>query len=106
MNLQLALNSQYFEEIQSGAKTEEYRLCTEYWKKRLVGREYDQLIFTKGYPKKNDESRKMHFQYSGYTIKTITHPHFGVCPVEVFAIRIKEIISDLDLALYRAGMLE
>ena len=88
MNLQLALNSQYFDEIKSGDKVEEYRLCTDYWKKRLVGRNYDYLILTKGYPKKNDVSRKMHFQYDGYEIKEITHPHFGAFSVLVYAIKI------------------
>ncbi|MGK3505658.1 ASCH domain-containing protein, partial [Escherichia coli] len=33
-----------------GEKTEEYRLCNDYWNKRLVNRKYYRLIITKGYP--------------------------------------------------------
>ncbi|MFT5716010.1 MAG: hypothetical protein ACI9T7_000183 [Oleiphilaceae bacterium] len=107
MNLQLALKSEYFDAIKSGEKTEEYRLCTPYWEKRLVNRDYEQIILTKGYPKRNDESRRMYFQYYRYEIKTITHPHFGSEPVKVFAIKVgKELVSDFDLELYRAGMLD
>lgn len=91
MNLQIALNSQYFDEIKSGEKTEEFRLCTDYWEKRLVDREYEYLILTKGYPKKDDVIRKMHFKYDGYAIKEITHPHFGKKPVLVYAIRINKV---------------
>lgn len=107
MDLQLALKSEYFDAIQSGEKTEEYRLYNDYWKKRLVNRDYDEIILTKGYPKRNDESRRMYFQYCYYEIKTITHPHFGDEPVKVFAIRVgKELINQVDLALFRTGMLE
>jgi len=94
--LQIALNGEYFDAIQRGDKTEEFRLCTDYWKKRLVGRDYGEIIFTRGYPKRDDESRRMYFNYGGYRIKTITHRHFGPDPVEVFAIRfswLKEYIT-------------
>lgn len=105
-NLQLALKSEYFDAIKSGEKIEEFRLCTNYWEKRLVGREYEELIITKGYPKRDDESRKMYFKYCGFKTKTITHPHFGKEPVKVFAIKVGvELASDLDLELYRAGLL-
>ena len=107
MDLQLALKAVYFDAIKSGEKTEEYRLYNDYWKKRLVDRDYEQIILTKGYPKRNDESRRMSFQYCHYTIKTITHPHFDNKPVKVFAIRVgKELVNHIDLELYRAGMLE
>lgn len=103
-NLVIPLNGEYFDAIQSGEKTEEYRLCTDYWKKRLVGRHYDEIIFTRGYPKRCDESRRMYFKYGGYRLKTITHKHFGSEPVEVFAIQFYEEPSALDMALYREGM--
>lgn len=103
-NLVIPLNGEYFDEIQRGEKTEEYRLCTAYWIKRLVGRDYNHIIFTRGYPKRDDESRRMYFKYGGYTMKTITHKHFGDEPVEVFAIQFTEIPTDLDIMLYKAGM--
>jgi hypothetical protein len=106
MKLQLALKGEYFNAIQNGDKTEEYRLVTDYWRKRLVGRDYESIILTLGYPSRDDESRHMEFQYHRPTIKTITHPHFGSSPVEVFAIPVgHEILTHLDMALHSAGML-
>lgn len=87
-NLQLAVNGEYFDQMKSGKKVEEYRLVNDYWKKRLVNREYDRLIITKGYPKRDDPSRRIDVKYKGCKIKTITHPHFGNNPVMVFAIKV------------------
>ncbi|ELO4917962.1 ead/Ea22-like family protein [Escherichia coli] len=87
-NLQLAVKGEYFDAMIRGEKTEEYRLCNDYWDKRIMFREYDRLIITKGYPKRDDSSRRIDVPYSGYEIKTITHPHFGDKPVKVFAIKV------------------
>lgn len=87
-NLQLALNGVYFDQIKAGTKLEEYRLTTPYWQKRLLARNYDRLIITRGYPRADDEDRRLNLKYRGYTVKKITHPHFGPDPVEVFAIKI------------------
>lgn len=35
--LSLNLKSEYFDQIKSGDKTEEYRLCKPFWHKRLEG---------------------------------------------------------------------
>lgn len=86
--LQLAVKGEYFDAMIRGEKTEEYRLVNDYWKKRLVNREYGSLIITKGYPKRDDSSRKIDVPYDGYEIKTITHPHFCPDPVEVLAIKV------------------
>ncbi len=87
-NLQLAVKGEYFDAMIRGEKTEEYRLCNDYWNKRIMFREYDRLIITKGYPKRDDSSRRIDVPYGGYEIKTITHPHFGDKPVKVFAIKV------------------
>lgn len=95
-NLQLAVNGEYFDAMKRGEKTEEYRLVNDYWRKRLVnmkesgqvGRKYDRLIITRGYPKKNETSKRIDIPYDGWTIKTIIHPHFGPEPVKVFAIKV------------------
>lgn len=94
-NLQLAVNGEYFDQMKRGEKVEEYRLYNEYWRNRLIAeawrdfpRQYDRLIITKGYPRKDDTSRRLDVKYSGYEIKTITHPHFGDKPVKVFAIKV------------------
>lgn len=86
--LHLALKGVYFDQIQRGEKLEEYRLCTPYWQKRLEGRSYGGITLTKGYPAKDDTSRRITREWRGYRKATITHPHFGSDPVEVYAIRV------------------
>jgi hypothetical protein len=89
-DLYLSLKAEYFDAIRDGTKPEEYRLCTPYWRKRLEGRVYDSIALTLGYPTAGDAARHLHRPWRGYTVKTITHPHFGPEPVEVFAIRVNE----------------
>lgn len=89
-NLTLVVNAEYFAQIKSGEKTEEYRLYTPYWQKRIEGYDFDQLILTNGYPKKTDLDRRLVFPWRGFTKKTITHPQFGQGPVEVFAIKLEQ----------------
>lgn len=86
MDLTLPLKREYFEAIKSGDKTEEYRLVTPYWTKRIDGREYDNIILTLGYPKRDDASRRIVRKWKGYTIKTIQSKLFGDLPVSVYAI--------------------
>jgi hypothetical protein len=86
--LTLALKAEYFHEIRDGEKGDEYRLITPYWTKRLEGREYDQIVLTLGYPKVDDAARRLVMKWRGVTRQTITHPHFGPNPVEVYAIRV------------------
>lgn len=87
--LTLPLKAMYFNQIKSGEKTEEYRLCNEYWSKRLMGREYDQIVLTLGYPRADDAERRMTRPWQGFTIKTLSHQHFGPNPVTVYAIDVK-----------------
>lgn len=87
--LMLNLKSEYFNQIKVGEKTEEYRLCTPYWQKRIEGRVYDAVCICLGYPKKNDTERRILFPWSGYEKKTITHKLFGDKPVKVYAIKLK-----------------
>lgn len=87
-NLQLAVNGEYFDQMKSGEKVEEYRLVTSFWSKRILARNYDRLIITRGYPKRDDASKRIDVPYAGYEVKVITHPHFGPDPVEVFAIKV------------------
>lgn len=49
--LVLTLFRQWFDAIATGKKRREYRARTEYWKRRLIGREYDEVHFTNGYGK-------------------------------------------------------
>ena len=89
--LHLPLKREYFDAIQAGAKAEEYRLCTPHWRKRLEGREFDQVVLTLGYPARADQARRLVRAWRGYTIKeNFVHPHFGPDPVTVFAIDVSE----------------
>ena len=93
--LVIPLKAKWFYQIRSGIKTEEYRQIKPFWEKRLIGKHYDEVVFTLGYPKKDDESRRLYFGYSGYQIKTILSEEFGNDPEMVFAIQFHEIVSEL-----------
>lgn len=84
--LYLSLKSEYFEAIRNGTKTEEYREVTEYWSKRIAGRTYTDIVLTKGYPKRDDMTRRIVKPWRGYTLKKLKHPFFGNQEILVFAI--------------------
>lgn len=86
--LHLPLKAEYFDAIRDGIKTEEFRLVTPFWEKRLAGRVYERIVLTKGYPARHDSARRLERPWCGLAIKTITHPHFGHDPVRVFAIKV------------------
>ena len=87
-DLTLALNGFYFDAIRDGSKVEEFRLRTDYWRKRLEGRSYDRIVLTRCYPARDDHARRLVLPWRGYREITLTHPHFGADPVEVFAIKV------------------
>ncbi|HAS6506889.1 TPA: ASCH domain-containing protein [Vibrio parahaemolyticus] len=71
-------------------KKYEYRLQTDYWRKRLEGREYDEVHIKLGYPKSGDTEKILVRPWKGFEEMVITHPHFGDAPVSVFAIKVNE----------------
>lgn len=86
-DLILPLKAVYFDQIAAGTKTEEFRLITPYWIKRIRGdQRYGRIVLTKGYPKADDHSRRLVREWRGYRETVIQHPHFGGRPVDVFAI--------------------
>lgn len=82
--LTLSLKKKWFDLIKAGIKKEEYREISDYWKKRLFSNKvfckgvceicnakkcpkeifnsYEHLIFTLGYPKADDSSRRLVFK--------------------------------------------
>lgn len=73
--LTLSLKRKWFDLIKSGVKTEEYRELKHYWSKRLnLGygkfKEFDKVAFTMGYPKADDESRRIEFKNPKIRIDT------------------------------------
>jgi hypothetical protein len=92
--LVLPLKAEYFHAIKSGEKTEEYRLYSEYWYRRLVLRDFDRIVLTLGYPKRDDHARRLILPWRGYVIRMIQHPQFGAEPVRVFAIDVRAIATE------------
>jgi len=88
--LHLHLKGEYFDQIKAGAKLEEFRLRTPYWIKRIRSRTYSGIVIHRGYPAKDTFEFTILRPWRGFTEKTITHPHFGLAPVEVFAIIVNE----------------
>lgn len=86
--LVLPVKGIYFDQIKAGTKTEEYRLITPFWAKRIRFKHFDAVVVTRGYPARDDAERRLAFPWRGYEVKTITHAHFGPEPVEVFAIKV------------------
>ncbi len=90
--LTLTLKKKWFDLIKSGVKTEEYREIKPFWTKRLmkpvidyadgrisipdVPREFDTLVFTLGYPKADDMSRRMVFKNPKIEMRT-GNPEWG-----------------------------
>lgn len=89
--LTLPVKTVYFDQIKAGTKTQEFRLCTPFWRKRLEGRTFDFVVITKGYPSRDDAERRLMFPWTGFEVQTIQHQHFGLEPVKVFAINLKGI---------------
>jgi hypothetical protein len=84
--LYLPLKAEYFDAIKAGTKDEEYRLRNAYWGARLLGRDYDEIVLTRGYPKAGDPERTLVRPWKGCGLRTICHPHFGKRKVEVYVI--------------------
>ena len=88
MNLILPLKRKWFEQIKAGTKKEEYRLHNEYWSKRLIGKEFDRIVLTLGYPKRDDHERRIVLPWRGFGMKIITSEEWGNIPQQVFAIKL------------------
>jgi len=88
LTLNLPLNGVYFDQIRDGSKLHEYRLITDFWRKRIVDRRYDRIVLTRGYPKSGgvEGVTRLTREWRGYHAETLTHPHFGPLPVTVYAI--------------------
>ena len=68
-------------------------MCTPYWDKRLINKNYDKVIIKLGYPKDSEKEKILIFNYRGYEIQEILHEHFGKEVVQVYAIKLHEDIK-------------
>jgi len=85
--LHLNLKAEYFEQIRDGKKLFEFRECNDFWRKRLISKEYDEVHFKLGYPKNDDNLKILKRKYIKYDVRIINHPHFyDSKPTKVFAI--------------------
>ena len=85
--LTLRVKRKYWLQIQDGSKPEEFRLVTDYWSKRLVGKTFDAIHVINGYPGPAEAPGKTLIRpWRGFSIGTIQHPHFGPGTHEVFKI--------------------
>lgn len=86
-DLHLNLKGEYFDQIKAGTKLFEFREKST-WANRLEGKQFDSILIKRGYPRTGDVERNIRRPWRGFEVQTITHPHFGVDPVEVYAIRV------------------
>ena len=80
----LILKKEWFEAIESGQKTIEYREYTEYWLNRL-SKPFTEVIFQLGY---SSSAKRIQASIQKIEIEQIKHPFFGEKKVNVFAIYI------------------
>lgn len=85
--LHLPVKAEY-DQMKDGAKLFEYRLQTDYWRKRLEGRVYDEVHIKLGYPSANDRGRILVRPWRGFESQNIEHKHFGPGEKSVYAIRV------------------
>lgn len=97
--LTLALKREYFDQVASGTKLDEFRLVTPFWERRLQGVEFERVVLTLGYPSKDDSARRLEFSWDGVRRTTLQHPLFGAEPVEVFAISLRRPLPPIPRSL-------
>lgn len=88
MDLILPVKRKWFDRIKDGTKQVEYRLVNDYWIQRVKDRDYDRVIITLGYPKRDDQDRRIVFPWNGYYMSTIHHEEWDYKPRLVYAIRL------------------
>jgi dsRNA-specific ribonuclease len=91
--LVLRMKARWWDEIASGSKSVELRLQTEYWRKRLIGREYDEIHLWKGYPPKTQTQLLLRRKWASVVESQVVHEEFGPKPVAVFCIDVSESVE-------------
>lgn len=93
--LHLPLKRKWFNMIRDGIKLEEYREISNYWSARLfnytsetthdffTAKKFDKLVFTLGYPKADDTSRRLEFKNPKIRIDT-GRPEWGAEPGKMY----------------------
>ena len=79
--LVIRVNRFWFDQIASGAKSDDYRAIKPFWTARLEGRDYDTVLVTNGY---GLERPRLVAEYRGYSI-------ISACGTLVYAIHLGPI---------------
>lgn len=91
--LTLRLKRKWWDLIKSGEKTVELRRCNTYWRRRLVGREYDEIHLWLGYPKSTDTEKLIVRKWTNVAKEMVQSDEFGPEPVECFCIDVSQEVS-------------
>lgn len=93
-NLVLHLEKRYFDQIKSGEKIVEYRQVNDYWSKRLIGKDFDNIVLLCGYPKNGDVNRTIIRKWNGYEIRHQYVPIYNASGyTKVFIIDVSKEVS-------------
>jgi len=85
--LTLRLTTGWWQQIQQRQKSAELRINSPFYRRLLIGREYDEIHLWLGYPPKTDTSKRMRFAWRGVVdLPQVIHPHFGPAPVDLLSI--------------------
>ena len=76
--LTLHLKEQYFRQIKSGEKIEEYREATHYNRRMLQGKTFDVIEICNRYPKRGDIENRLWFRFSGCKLVLMKWDNDGV----------------------------
>lgn len=71
--LHLNLKEKWWNDINEGKKDFEYREQNQYWKTRLVGKQFDYVFIKLGYPAKDELEKIIVFRWNGYLQMRINH---------------------------------
>jgi len=88
--LHLTLKKEWFQQIATGNKTEEYREPKPYWQARLEDREYDVIYIRNGYSK---NAPRMCVEWLGCEKRPPLPDGFGVDYGSLYAIKLGKIKS-------------
>lgn len=84
----MTIKRQYFDEILSGKKKEEFRMVNPHWVDKIIGKEYTHIIFQNGY---NRNAPRLEAEYMSYDIRNIRNDFFGNDEVTVFVLKLGTI---------------
>lgn len=95
--LVLRLKARWWDDIAAGRKSVELRLQTDHWRRRLIGRTYDEIHLWRGYPPKTDTEKLLRRRWVSVRSVEVTHEEFGPRPVAVFEIDVSQDVISREM---------